>query len=92
MLTYRSLPSNHLNALHQDTRSAASPAALALTHLHLALRSAVSSLATTTATLEVTRHLLVVTADLAHDVEKRVVDIDARLGGRLDEFAAEGLC
>jgi hypothetical protein len=48
-------------------------------------------LATTAATLEVTRHLLVITADLAHDVEKRVVDIDARLGGRLDELAAEGL-
>lgn len=88
---YRSLPSDHFGTLHQDTRSTASPAVLALTHLHLALWSTVSSLAASAATLEVTRHLLVVTADLAHDVEKRVIDIDARLCGRLDEFAAEGL-
>lgn len=41
------------------------------------------------AAARVSRHVLVVLPDLAHDVEEGVVDVDAALGRRLDELAAE---
>lgn len=34
---------------------------------------------------------LVVATDFAHEVVESVVNVDAGLGGGLDEFAAEGL-
>ena len=37
-------------------------------------------------------HVLVVLPDLADDVVKGVVDVDAALRGRLDKVAAEGSC
>lgn len=37
-------------------------------------------------------HFLVISADLAHNIVEGVVDVDAALGGCLDEFAAELPC
>lgn len=74
--------------LHNYTTTTATPLLLALTNLQLARGSTASGSAT--ATGRVARHLLVVASDLADDVVEGVVDVDAGLGGCLDEFAAEG--
>jgi len=54
-------------------------------HLHLVVRAIGFGAAAT----RVPWHVLVVFADLAHDIVEGIVDVDARLRRGLDEFAAE---
>ena len=73
-----------LAALHDETGAAA---LLLVVVLDAHLGDAVGLSARGRA--RVRRHFLVVPADLPYDVVKGVVDVDARLGRRLDELAAK---
>lgn len=73
--------------LHDDTLRAAAGVIARLGHVHLAsMRSTTTKGA---ASRGVGRHVLVVAANLANQVIKGVINVDARLGRCLDELAAE---
>lgn len=71
-------------ALHHYTLPTASSFLLLILKAHLVLW-----LVPTASTTGVSRHILVVFSNLANDIVEGVVDVDARLGGGLDELAAE---
>lgn len=72
--------------LHNNAFPAAASILTWLTHVHLALRGTRTKGARSG---WVRRHLLVVSTDLTDKVIESVFDIDARLGGCLDELAAK---
>lgn len=72
--------------LHDNALGAAAGALTRLADIHLALWRAGTEC---TRAGRVGRHLLVVAADLADEVVEGVLDVDAGLGGGLDELAAE---
>ena len=73
-------------ALHDDALAAAAGALAGVAHVHLALRCAGTE---GSGAGGIRRHLLVVAADLADEIVEGVLDVDAGLGGGLDELAAE---
>jgi len=73
-------------ALHDDALAAAACALAGLAHVHLTLWCAGTE---GTGAGGVGRHFLVVAADLADEVVEGVLDVDAGLGGGLNELAAE---
>lgn len=72
--------------LHNNAFSAAASIFARLAHVHLAFRGTRTKSARSG---WVRRHLFVVSTDLTDKVIESVFDIDARLGGCLDELAAE---
>jgi hypothetical protein len=72
--------------LHDDALGAAAGALTGVAHVHLALWCAGTE---GTGARGVGGHFLVVAADLADEVVEGVLDVDAGLGGGLDELAAE---
>jgi hypothetical protein len=73
--------------LHNDTLGAASGLLLAMVHIHR-LGRAIGARETAAAG-GVALHLAVVSSDLANNVVKGLLNIQTRLGGSLDELAAE---
>lgn len=73
--------------LHDDTLGAAASLLLAAVHVH-GLGRAVEA-RDAAATGRVALHLAVVSPDLTNDVVEGLLDIQTRLGRRLDELAAE---
>ena len=71
---------------HNYALSAAARILLPAFHIQILLGAPVGPVG---ASCYVARHLLVVAPDLADDIVEGIVDVDTRLGGRLDEFAAE---
>jgi len=71
---------------HDHASPAAAGVLVPAVHVHLIVRT----LRLRAAAAGIAGHVFVVFPDLAHDVEEGVVDVDARLGRRLDELAAEG--
>jgi hypothetical protein len=76
--------SRHLS--HNYALSAAASLLLPALHIEILLGAPVGPVG---ASCYVARHLLVVAPDLADEIIEGIVDVDTRLGGRLDEFAAE---
>lgn len=72
--------------LHNDTLGAAASTLTGLADIHLALRGASTESARAG---WVGGHILVVAADFTDEVVESVLDVDAGLGGGLDELAAE---
>lgn len=72
--------------LHDNALGAAAGALARLADIHLALWGAGTEC---TGAGRVGGHLLVVAADLADEIVEGVLDVDAGLGGGLDELAAE---
>lgn len=84
------LQGNPCHRLHDDTLGAAASFGLAFAHLHLAGRTAIATVAATAGRIAL--HLAVVATDLSDNIVESLVDVNARLGGRLDEAAAKRLC
>lgn len=76
--------------LHYDALGAAASVALTAVHVHLLWWPIHARAAS--ATGGVTLHLTVVSSDLADNVIKSLLDIESRLGGGLNELAAEIAC
>lgn len=75
------------SSLHEHALGAASSLLLAVVHIH-GLGWAVCACGAAAAG-RVALHLAVVSPDFSHDIEKGLVNVDARLGRRLNELAAE---
>jgi hypothetical protein len=71
------------SAASHDHASAAASVLIVAAHLHLMVWCLAG------AGPWIARHVFVIFSDLAYDVVEGVVDVDAGLGGRFDEFASE---
>jgi hypothetical protein len=76
----------HVKTLHNDTLGAAAGTLTGLADIHLALRGASTKGARAG---WVGGHILVVATDLTDEVVEGVLDVDAGLGGGLNELATE---
>lgn len=76
--------------LHDDTLGTAAGLSLAFAHLHFVGGAAAATVAA--AACRVALHLAVETSDLSDDIVEGLINVDARLGRRLNELAAEVLC
>lgn len=84
----RALPNRVVvTILHDDTLGTATSLVLAIAHFHLPRRAAAATVAATAG--RVALHLAVVAANLSDNIVESLVNVDARLGGGLNEAAAE---